>query len=355
MKKIGVLTGGGDCPGLNAAIRAVVRRAIDGYGFDVLGFKRGWSGPIEGLVEPLTKLAVSGILPKGGTILGTSRTNPAKIEDGYLKIRDNLKKFELDALIAIGGNDTLGVAANMYIKYNFPIVCIPKTIDNDVVGTDYTIGFDTAVKIATEAIDNLHTTAESHDRVMVIEVMGRHTGWIAALSGMAGGADLILVPEKPFNIEEVCAILKKRHERRGKTFSIVVVAEGAVSDDNTIKGTTDKMDVAFDHPILGGISVALSKEIEKRTGYETRYVILGHIQRGGAPTPTDRILATRLGLKAVDLVANNEFGKMVAIVGGNITAVDVRDIAELDKHGNYIGKTKTLDMNFYKESEVFFG
>ncbi len=355
MKKIGVLTGGGDCPGLNAAIRAVVRRSIDGYGFDILGFKKGWSGPIDGLIEPLTKLAVSGILPKGGTILGTSRTNPAKIEDGYLKIMDNLKKFGLDALIAIGGNDTLGVAANMFIKYNFPIICIPKTIDNDVVGTDYTIGFDTAVKIATEAIDNLHTTAESHDRVMVIEVMGRHAGWIAAYAGMAGGADIILVPERPFDIEEVCSILKKRHERRGKTFSIVVVAEGATSNDNSIKGTTDKMDVAFEHPILGGISVALSKEIEKHTGYETRYVILGHIQRGGAPTPTDRILATRLGIKAVDLVANNEYGKMVGLAGGNITSVDVRDIAELDRSGNYIGKTKTLDMNFYNESSVFFG
>lgn len=355
MKRIGLLTGGGDCPGLNAAIRAVVRRAIDGYGFDVVGFKRGWSGPIEGLIEPLTKLAVSGILPKGGTILGTSRTNPAKIEDGYLKIKENLKKFGLDALIAIGGNDTLGVAANMFIKYNFPIICIPKTIDNDVVGTDYTIGFDTAVKIATEAIDNLHTTAESHDRVMVIEVMGRHTGWIAAFSGMAGGADLILVPERPFNVDEVCAILKKRHEKRGKTFSIVVVAEGAESDDRSIRGTSDKMDVAFDHPILGGISVALSKEIERRTGYETRYVILGHVQRGGAPTPTDRILATRLGVKAVDMVANNEFGKMVGVSGGNIVAVDIKEIAELDKHGIYIGKTKTLDMSFYRESEIFFG
>jgi ATP-dependent phosphofructokinase / diphosphate-dependent phosphofructokinase len=354
MKNLGVLTGGGDCPGLNAAIRAVVRHGIDAYGYNVIGFKRGWAGPLEGLVEPLTKYAVSGILPKGGTILGTSRTNPSKVEDGYLKIRENFKKFGLDALIAIGGNDTLGVAANLQLKYDVPCICIPKTIDNDVACTDYTIGFDTAVSIATSAIDNLHSTAESHDRVMVVEVMGRHAGWIAAFSGLAGGADLILVPEMPFNLDEVCELLKKRHNRRGKSFSIVVAAEGAYSDDGKISASSDKMD-AFGHPILGGLGVSLSTAIEHKTGFETRYALLGHIQRGGTPTPFDRILATRFGVAAVNLVGNGDFGKMVGMAGGEVTPVPVMDIVETDKHGHYIGKTKTLDMRFFDTAKVFFG
>jgi len=354
MKNIGILTGGGDCPGLNAAIRAVVRHAIDEYQFNVIGFKRGWAGPLEGLVEPLTKYAVSGILPKGGTILGTSRTNPSKIEDGYLKIRENCKKFGLDSLIAIGGNDTLGVAANLHLKWDVPCVCIPKTIDNDVACTDYTIGFDTAVNIATSAIDNLHSTAESHDRVMVVEVMGRHAGWIAAFSGMAGGADLILVPEIPFDIDEVCELLKKRHSRRGKSFSIVVAAEGACSADNKISSQSDKID-SFGHPVLGGLGVALSAEIERRTGFETRYALLGHIQRGGTPTPFDRILATRFGVTAVDLVVKGQVGNMVGISGGEIVAVPIMDIVETDSKGQFIGKTKTLDMRFFETAKVFFG
>ena len=354
MKNIGVLTGGGDCPGLNAAIRAVVRRSIDAYGFNVIGFKRGWAGPLEGIVEPLTKYAISGILPKGGTILGTSRTNPDKVEDGYLKIIENLKKFGLDALIAIGGNDTLGVAGNLQLKYNFPVICIPKTIDNDVACTDYTIGFDTAVTIATSAIDNLHSTAESHDRVMVVEVMGRHAGWIAAFAGVAGGADLILIPEKPFNLDEVCELLKKRHTRRGKSFSILVAAEGAYSDDGKISSKGDKID-SFGHPILGGLGVSLSAEIEKRTGFETRYALLGHIQRGGTPTPFDRILATRYGVAAVDLIAKGEQGRMVSFRGGELVSVPVEEIIEKDLKGHYVGKTKTLDMNFYDTAKVFFG
>jgi 6-phosphofructokinase 1 len=354
MKNIGVLTGGGDCPGLNAAIRAVVRHSIDAYGCNVIGFKRGWAGPLEGLVEPLTKYAISGILHKGGTILGTSRTNPEKVEDGYLKIRENCRKFGLDALIAIGGNDTLGVAANLHLKYDVPCVCIPKTIDNDVACTDYTIGFDTAVNIATSAIDNLHSTAESHDRVMVVEVMGRHAGWIAAFSGIAGGADLILVPEIQFNMDEVCDLLKKRHNRRGKSFSIVVAAEGAISDDSKISSKSDKVD-AFGHTILGGLGVSLSNEIERKTGFETRYALLGHIQRGGTPTPFDRILATRYGVAAVDLVAKNDYGKMVGITGGEIVPVPVMDIVETDKKGHYVGKTKTLDMRFFETAKVFFG
>ncbi|MBI5529403.1 MAG: 6-phosphofructokinase [Deltaproteobacteria bacterium] len=354
MKNIGVLTGGGDCPGLNAAIRAVVRHSIDTYSFNVIGFKRGWAGLLEGLVEPLTKYAVSGILPKGGTILGTSRTNPDKVEDGYLKIRENFRKFGLDAIISIGGNDTLGVAANLQIKYDVPCVCVPKTIDNDVACTDFTIGFDTAVSIATAAIDNLHSTAESHDRVMVVEVMGRHAGWIAAFSGIAGGADIILVPEKPFNMDEVCEILKKRHKRRGRSFSIIVAAEGATSDDGAISAKSAKTD-PFGNIILGGLGVTLSHEIEKKTGFETRYVILGHTQRGGTPTPVDRILATRFGVRAVDLVARGETGKMVGTSGGSIVQVPVLDIVETDKKGFYKGKTKTLDMEFYETAKVFFG
>jgi 6-phosphofructokinase 1 len=354
MKNIGVLTGGGDCPGLNAAIRAVVRHAIDTFSFNVIGFKRGWAGLLEGLVEPLTKYAVSGILPKGGTILGTSRTNPDKVEDGYLKIRENFKKFGLDAIISIGGNDTLGVAANLQVKYDVPCVCVPKTIDNDVVCTDFTIGFDTAVSIATAAIDNLHSTAESHDRVMVVEVMGRHAGWIAAFSGIAGGADIILVPERPFNMDEVCEILKKRHKRRGRSFSIIVAAEGATSDDGAVSAKSTKTD-PFGNIILGGLGVTLSHEIEKRTGFETRYVILGHTQRGGTPTPVDRILATRFGVRAVDLVARGETGKMVGTSGGSIVQVPVLDIVETDKKGFFKGKTKTLDMEFYETAKVFFG
>ena len=354
MKNIGVLTGGGDCPGLNAAIRAVVRHAIDAYSFNVIGFKRGWAGPLEGLIEPLTKYAVSGILPKGGTILGTSRTNPDKVEDGYLKIKENFKKFGLDAIVVIGGNDTLGVAGNLQLKYDVPCVCIPKTIDNDVACTDYTIGFDTAVSIATAAIDNLHSTAESHDRVMVVEVMGWHAGWIAAFTGIAGGADLILVPEKNFNMDEVCELVKSRHKRRGKSYSIIVAAEGASSDDGRVSARSDKAD-AFGHIILGGLGVNLSDEIEKRTGFETRYALLGHIQRGGTPTPSDRILATRLGVKAVDLVARGETGKMVGISGGSITSVPVMDIVETDKKGHYVGKTKTLDMEYFEVAKVFFG
>ena len=327
-KSVGILTGGGDCPGLNAVIRAVVRRA-DAEGWQAVGVREGWRGLVEPIFEDLGPAQVSGILPRGGTIVGTSRTNPFKLEGAVERVLQNFRDRELAALVAIGGEDTLGVAARLYAEHRLPVVGVPKTIDNDLSGTDYTFGFDTAVSIATEAIDRLHTTAESHNRVMVVEVMGRHTGWIAVMSGIAGGADVILVPEIPVDFEEVAESIRKRHAR-GKNFSIVVVSEGC-----ELPGLADAEERdQFGHVTLSkrGVGDALGSEIEQRTGYETRVTVLGHIQRGGSPTSRDRILATRFGLKAADLALAGEFGLMAALHGDDVVAVPLAEAtAELKR------------------------
>jgi 6-phosphofructokinase 1 len=341
--KIGILTGGGDCPGLNPVIRAVVRKAHN-EGYEIIGIKNGWKGLIEKDTVKLDLVSVSGILPKGGTILGTSRTNPYKKEGGVEKVKDNFKALSLDALIAVGGEDTLGVASKL-IKDGIPnIIGVPKTIDNDLSSTDYTFGFDTALNTATECIDKLHTTAESHHRIIVVEVMGRHAGWIAVESGIAGGADIVLIPEIPIDMEEVCALIKKRHSR-GKTFSIVVVAEGAQFKEGSMVLQEQKLD-EFGHVRLGGIGETLAQEIEKRTKYETRVSVLGHIQRGGSPTAFDRILGTRFGVKAVELAKNKKFGRMVALAGNKIIDVPI---------GEAVAALKTVDMDFYEIAKVFFG
>jgi 6-phosphofructokinase 1 len=342
MEKIGILTGGGDCPGLNAVIRAVVRRS-HALGYDVLGIKNGWAGLIEGKVEPLTEYSVIGILPRGGTILGTSRTNPFKKDESLQKLKNNWQKYGLNYLVAVGGEDTLGVASKL-VKQGYPIVGVPKTIDNDLAGTDYTFGFDTAIQIVTEAIDRLHTTAESHKRVMVVEVMGRQAGWIATYSRLAGGADCILVPERRFNLGEVCALIKKRIDR-GREFAIVVVAEGAAPEENehaiTKTGHVDE----FGHEQLGGIGDWLGQRIEQLTGIETRVTVLGHVQRGGTPTAADRVLATRVGLKAIDLIVNKQFGHMAALRGTEIVAVPIEEAL----------REKLLDPKVYDDAAVFFG
>ena len=342
MSKIGILTGGGDCPGLNSVIRAVVRKGFL-EGFKIIGVRNGWKGFIENDSEELNLRKVSGILPKGGTILGTSRTNPYKKEGGVKKVKENYKKLALDALVVVGGEDTLGVA-NKLAKEGLNIIGIPKTIDNDLFATDYTFGFYTAVNIATECIDRLHTTAESHHRIIVVEVMGRHAGWIATFAGIAGGADVILIPEEPIQIDEVCQSIKKRHGR-GKTFSIIVVAEGAKFKESTAVIQEKKLD-AFGHVRLGGIGESLGKEIEKRTGFETRVSVLGHIQRGGSPTAFDRILGTRFGVKAIELVKAKEFGYMVSLQGNKITSVPLEQA---------VSKLKTVDMELYDIAKVFFG
>jgi 6-phosphofructokinase 1 len=347
--KIGVLTGGGDCPGLNAVIRAVVRKSLQ-YGHEVIGIREGWRGLIENNLCKLDRASISGILHRGGTILGTSRTNIYKVPNGEEIVKKNLEANGIDALIAVGGEDTLGIASKLY-KSGVKVVGVPKTIDNDLNATDYTFGFDTAVNIATEAIDRLHTTAEAHNRVMVVEVMGRHAGWIAIHSGIAGGADIILVPEKPFSIDEVCDVIKKRHES-GRSFSIVVVSEGAkiqTEDQSDRDGSfilsSLKKD-AFGHVKLGGIGNVIAEEIEKRTGFETRATILGYIQRGGSPTAFDRVLATRYGVFAADLVNNGFWGKMAALRGKDIVAVDLADAT---------GTLKTVDDDLLKVAETFFG
>jgi len=354
MKKVGILTGGGDCPGLNAVIRAVVKKSLQ-YNWEIIGIKNGWKGLINGEMELLTDYSVSGILPKGGTIIGSSRTNPFKNVEDAQKIEENIKKFGLDAIIAIGGDDTLGVASKLF-KKGIPTVGVPKTIDNDLSGTDYTFGFDTAVSIATEAIDRLHTTAESHHRVIVVELMGRHAGWIATMAGIAGGADEILIPEVPFDIDEVCKNVKKRYNR-GKTFSIVAVAEGATpkkTEEKNIETPDKKTGLvvqkqetdAFGHVRLGGIGHYLAEQIEKRMHVDTRVTILGHVQRGGTPTARDRVLATRFGVKAVELIKNEEYGKMVALQGDNIVAVPLQDAVQ---------ESKTVDKELYEIAKVFFG
>jgi len=326
--RVGVLTGGGDCPGLNAVIRAVVRKGMFHYGDRFVGFSEGWRGVMEDKTQALDLEAVAGILPRGGTILRTSRTNPAKHADGLQRCVDNLKKHQIDALIAIGGDDTQSVALKLH-QMDFPVIGVPKTIDNDLTGTDFCFGFDTAVEVATGAIDRLHSTAEAHNRVIVVEVMGRDSGWIATYSGIAGGADVILIPERPFDVDEVAETVRRRHER-GRYFSIIVVAEGArfASEVDREHGAPVLQDLGkdeFGHPRLGGIGNVLAREIEHRTGLESRAVVLGHIQRGGSPTAWDRVLANRYGMGAIDAVHRHEFGMMVALRGNSIISIPMAD------------------------------
>ena len=341
--KVGVLTGGGDCPGLNAVIRAVVRKGVNVHGFEFVGYRDGWKGPLEGLTMNLGIKQCRGILPRGGTILGSSRTNPFKIEGGVERIQDNLAAEGVDALVAIGGEDTLGVATKL-ADLGVNVVGVPKTIDNDLSGTDFTFGFDTAVNIAMEAIDRLHTTAESHHRVLVVEVMGRHAGWIALHAGIAGGASAVLIPEQPFDIDAVCEHVKKRFETQYSP--IIVVSEGAMpKDGGDMTLVSTELD-AFGHVRLGGIGDRLAHEIEQRTGAEARAVVLGHIQRGGTPTAFDRWLATRFGLHAIDAVADGDFGVMVALRGTNIERLRLIEGT---------GELKLVNPAEYAEAEVFFG
>jgi ATP-dependent phosphofructokinase / diphosphate-dependent phosphofructokinase len=341
--RIGVLTGGGDCPGLNAVIRAIVRKGIDAHGHEFVGFRYGWAGVLNNDTTTLDLSTTRGILHRGGTILGSSRTNVYKVEDGVEKVKAAMEAQGLDALIPIGGEDTLGVAGRLHDD-GINVVGVPKTIDNDLAATDFTFGFQTAVQIATDAIDRLHTTAESHNRVIIVEVMGRHAGWIALYSGIAGGADVVLIPEKPFDVDDVVAHIRRRHES-GRTFSIVVVAEGATRSDGdliTDHQTTD----SFGHVRLGGIAVELEKEIEARTGYESRMTILGHVQRGGTPLAFDRVLGTRFGVEAIDAVSEGDFGKMVALRGTSIKRVPLSEA---------LAEPKLVDAEIYETAEVFFG
>jgi 6-phosphofructokinase 1 len=341
--RIGVLTGGGDCPGLNAVIRAVVRKGIDVHGHSIVGFRDGWRGPIENAFVELSVESTRGILPRGGTILGSSRTNPFKRPDGVDVIRSNMEALNLHGLIAIGGEDTLGAAHRLH-EAGVPLLGVPKTIDNDLGGTDMTFGFDTAVQIATDAIDRLHTTAESHNRILIVEVMGRHAGWIALHSGLAGGADVILIPERPFDIEQVCALLRRRHAR-GRYFSIVVVAEGATPKEGTMEVVTGAMD-EFGHVRLGGIGQRLEAEIAERTGFEARATVLGHIQRGGTPTAFDRVLATRLGLAAIDAATDRRWGQMPALRSTRIELVPLSEA---------VAQLRTVPPEEYDVARVFFG
>ncbi|AZS87768.1 6-phosphofructokinase [Streptomyces griseoviridis] len=341
--RIGVLTGGGDCPGLNAVIRGIVRKGVQEYGYEFVGYRDGWRGPLENDTVRLDIPAVRGILPRGGTILGSSRTNPFERADGIHRIRENLADLDVGALVAIGGEDTLGVAARLHDEYGVPVVGVPKTIDNDLSATDYTFGFDTAVNIATEAIDRLHTTAESHMRVLVCEVMGRHAGWIALHSGLAGGANVILIPEQRFDVDQVCAWITSRF--RASYAPIVVVAEGAVPRDGEVVLKDESLD-SFGHVRLSGVGEWLAKEIEKRTGKEARTTVLGHIQRGGTPSAFDRWLATRFGLHAVTCVHDGDFGVMVALRGTDIVRVPLAEAT---------ARLKTVDPALYEEVSVFFG
>ena len=340
--RIGVLTGGGDCPGLNAVIRAVVRKGVQVHGDEFVGFRDGWRGPLHGDVVPLDVSVVRGILPRGGTILGSSRTNPYSSDDGERRVLEAVEHWHLDALIVIGGEDTLGVAAKLSAA-GLTIIGVPKTIDNDLKGTDYTFGFDTAVTIATEAIDRLHTTAESHHRVLIIEVMGRHSGWIALHSGMAGGANVILIPERPFQIKEVCGLIERRFASHYAP--IVVVAEGAVPAEGTMPARPREID-AFGHERLAGIGTFLEEEIARRTGKEARATVLGHVQRGGSPTAFDRVLATRFGLHAVDALHQGHSGQMVALHG---TAIELVPLTEAT------AELKLVSPELFAEAEVFFG
>ncbi len=341
--RIGVLTGGGDCPGLNAVIRAVVRRGVEGLGHEFVGYRDGWRGPLEGESRPLGVPEVRGILPRGGTILGSSRTNPFAEDGGPGRIAENLAAAGVDGLIAIGGEDTLGAASRLHDEHGLRVIGVPKTIDNDLGATDYTFGFDTAVNIAMEAIDRLHTTADSHHRVLIVEVMGRHAGWIAFHAGLAGGANVILIPEQPFDVERVCELVGRRFE--AQFAPIVVVAEGAQPLGGMPEVSDEKRD-AFGHVRLGGIAHWLEGEIESRTGKETRATVLGHVQRGGTPTAFDRVLATRFGLHAIDAADGERWGTMAALRGTDIKLVPLKEAtAEL----------KTVPESLYSEAEVFFG
>jgi len=326
-------------------IRAVVRKGIDDYGHSILGFRDGWRGPLENVVEELTLESTRGILPRGGTILGSSRTNPFGRDDGPERIARNMEALELDGLIAIGGEDTLGAAVRLHADHQLPILGIPKTIDNDIGGTDQTFGFDTAVQVASDAIDRLHTTAESHHRNLVVEVMGRHAGWIALYSGLAGGADVILIPEQPFDIDEVCRLIRRRHER-GRYFAIVVVAEGATPVAGTMETVAGSGVDEFGHARLGGIGQRLEQEIEKRTGYETRTTVLGHVQRGGTPTAFDRVLATRLGVAGIDAASQRRWGTMPALHGTRIELVSL---------GDAVAQLRTVPPEDYAAASTFFG
>ncbi|MCW2989547.1 MAG: 6-phosphofructokinase [Solirubrobacterales bacterium] len=342
--RFGVLTGGGDCPGLNAVIRAIVRKGINVGGHELVGLRGGWKGVLEADSFALDLESTRGILPRGGTILRTSRTNVFMRADGPATVAQTFEKLGLDGLIAIGGEDTLGAAHRLHAEHGLPVLGVPKTIDNDLGGTDVTFGFDTAVHVASAAIDRLHTTAESHNRILVCEVMGRHAGWIALHAGVAGGADVILIPEQPFDVEEVCARLRRRHER-GYLFSIVVVAEGAAPKEGTMEivgGETDE----FGHARLGGIGQRLEREIEQRTGYETRTTVLGHIQRGGTPTAYDRVLATRFGLAAIDAAHDARWGMMPALRG---TAVELIPLAEA------VAELKTVPPEYYAQFDALLG
>jgi phosphofructokinase-like protein len=340
--RIGVLTGGGDCPGLNAVIRAIVRKGSQIYEHEFVGFRDGWKGPLEGLTMPLDVGTTRGILPRGGTILGSSRTNPIKVDGGVERIHTTLSQLDVDALIAIGGEDTLGVATQLAAA-GVTVVGVPKTIDNDLGATDYTFGFDTAVQIAVDAIDRLHTTAESHHRVLIVEVMGRHAGWIALHSGLAGGANVILIPERPFDVEQVCAYIE--HRFASHYSPIVVVAEGALPKEGTRALQAGELD-AFGHVRLGGIGQTLEREIEARTGKEARATVLGHVQRGGTPTAYDRVLATRFGLHAIDAAHEGDSGVMVALRGTEIVRVPLEEATR---------ELKTVPTERYAEVEVFFG
>jgi len=341
--RIGMLTGGGDCPGLNAVIRAIVRKGEGVHGDQIIGFRHGWRGLVEGEAVELTIGNTRGLVHRGGTILGTSRTNPFHTDDGPARVLDTLARERIDALIAVGGDDTLGVGARLDADCDVAVVGVPKTIDNDLAATDFTFGFHTAVQIATDAIDRLHTTAESHDRVMVVEVMGRHAGWIAIYSGIAGGADLVLVPEAPFDIADVCARIEHRH-RQGANYSIVVVAEGATPKEGTLTVQSGEVD-EFGHVRLGGISSVIQDEIGRRTGFETRVTILGHVLRGGTPTAYDRVLATRFGIAAIDAVHDGAFGTMVALHGDRIDRVPIADA---------LRELKTVDADLLEVADIFF-
>ena len=340
--RVGVLTGGGDCPGLNAVIRAVVRRGVEEYGYEFIGFRDGWKGPLEGLSTPLDIPAVRGILPRGGTILGSSRTNPIKVEGGIERIERNLEDLGIDALVAIGGEDTLGVATKL-TEHGFHVIGVPKTIDNDLSATDYTFGFDTAVTVASEAIDRLHTTAESHHRILICEVMGRHAGWIALHSGMAGGANGILIPEVPFELDDVIGWVESRF--KSSYAPILCVAEGALPKEGSLITKDSTLD-AFGHVKLSGIGEWLATQIEERTGHEARTTVLGHIQRGGSPTAFDRVLATRFGLNAITAVKDGAWGTMVALQGTDIVRVPLEAAT---------GVLKTVPLARYEEASIFFG
>jgi ATP-dependent phosphofructokinase / diphosphate-dependent phosphofructokinase len=347
--RVGILTGGGDCPGLNAVIRAIVRKGETVHGDELIGFLDAWDGVMERRTMHLDVASLRGMLPKGGTLLGTRRGSPYDHADGPQRVVDTFAEMGLDALVVIGGNGSLSVACQMYSEFGLPIIGVPKTIDNDVVGTDLTFGFTTAVQIATDAIDRLHTTAESHDRVMVVEVMGRHAGWIATHAGIAGGATVILIPEMPFDIDEVCSILRQRHDR-GRYASIVVVAEGAEPAPGTAMhgpGPGEKRYDRFGHVRLGGIAESIAHAIEARIGYESRVVLLGHIQRGGTPTAFDRVLATRYGIEAIDAVHAGAWGQMTALRGNEIITVPLSET---------VGRTRPVDAHLYRDiASVFFG